>query len=494
MQRDRRRLPGPFAGDRRTDLEPRPGLAGNPGRPAKSGPRYQWVQREWCCQVITKEIEFLRPTSLPEALGILARRGRRVTVLSGGMQSLMPMMNLGIVKPEIVMSLNGVSDLDYVETDGADLRIGAMVRHHRVKTDADIKKHAPMLAQAASSVGDVQVRNRGTIGGSICHADPSADYMPVLAVSGAKLVLSSSLGERTVGVDEFFIDVMFTTRDSRGSCPASSSPSNRRLLALLTCGLLGSREASRSSTPPPGSTWPQNRLRWRSVGSARPRSCSTSRICSAPESHKRGWKNWATVPTRLPMNRPTTCIRMLSTGVGWRESLPAGDRSGGTSIERRRTQMKATIQVTVNGKEASLEVDTRMILADMLRDELRLTGLHVGCATGNCGACTVMIDGRTIKSCCVLAADVVGQHITTIESLSTGIDDLHPIQEAFIDNQGLQCGFCTPGMILSTVALLEENPDPTEDEIRHAISGNLCRCTGYHFIVDSILDAAGRIR
>jgi aerobic carbon-monoxide dehydrogenase medium subunit len=164
--------------------------------------------------VITKEIEFLRPASLSEALGILASRGEDVTVLSGGM-SLMPMMNLGIVKPEIVMSLNGVSDLDYVETDGADLRIGAMVRHHRVKTDADIKKHAPMLAQAAGSVGDVQVRNRGTIGGSICHADPSADYMPVLAVSGAKLVLSSSLGERTVGVDEFFIDVMFTTRDSR---------------------------------------------------------------------------------------------------------------------------------------------------------------------------------------------------------------------------------------------------------------------------------------
>ena len=156
--------------------------------------------------------------------------------------------------------------------------------------------------------------------------------------------------------------------------------------------------------------------------------------------------------------------------------------------------MKAAIQVTVNGKEARLEVDTRMILADMLRDELHLTGLHVGCATGNCGACTVMIDGRTIKSCCVLAADVVGQQITTIESLSTGIDDLHPIQEAFIENQGLQCGFCTPGMIMSTVALLEENPDPTEDEIRHAISGNLCRCTGYHFIVDSILDAAGRIR
>jgi aerobic carbon-monoxide dehydrogenase small subunit len=148
----------------------------------------------------------------------------------------------------------------------------------------------------------------------------------------------------------------------------------------------------------------------------------------------------------------------------------------------------------VNGTYASLEVDTRTTLADMLRDNLRLTGLHIGCATGNCGACTIMLDGETVKSCCVLAADVSGHEVTTIESLSSGVEELHPIQEAFVENQGLQCGFCTPGMIMSTMALLLENLDPTEAEIRHAISGNLCRCTGYHFIVDSILDAAARMR
>jgi carbon-monoxide dehydrogenase small subunit len=156
--------------------------------------------------------------------------------------------------------------------------------------------------------------------------------------------------------------------------------------------------------------------------------------------------------------------------------------------------MKYQVNLTVNGKGRNVEVDTRTILVDMLRDELRLTGAHVGCATGNCGACTVLLNGETVKSCCVLAADAEGQDVRTIESLSTGPNDLHPIQEAFIDNQGLQCGFCTPGMILSTLALLEENPDPTEAEIRHGIAGNLCRCTGYHFIVDSIEDAAARLR
>jgi aerobic carbon-monoxide dehydrogenase small subunit len=156
--------------------------------------------------------------------------------------------------------------------------------------------------------------------------------------------------------------------------------------------------------------------------------------------------------------------------------------------------VNTTITVCVNGEDRRVEVDTRMIVAELLRERLRLTGVHIGCATGNCGACTVFLDGRTVKSCCVLAADVDGAEITTIEALSPGPDDLHPIQEAFVQNQGLQCGFCTPAMILAAKALLESNPDPTEDEIRHGISGNLCRCTGYHFIVQSIQDAARRLR
>jgi carbon-monoxide dehydrogenase small subunit len=156
--------------------------------------------------------------------------------------------------------------------------------------------------------------------------------------------------------------------------------------------------------------------------------------------------------------------------------------------------MKKSIEVTVNEKAYRLDVDTRMVLADMIRDELRLTGTHVGCGTGSCGACTVLLDGRTVKSCCILAVDVDGQRITTIEGISAGAQALHPVQEAFVENQGLQCGYCTPGMILSAMQLLENNPNPSEDEIRHGIAGNLCRCTGYQFIVQSIQDAAKRLQ
>jgi carbon-monoxide dehydrogenase small subunit len=152
--------------------------------------------------------------------------------------------------------------------------------------------------------------------------------------------------------------------------------------------------------------------------------------------------------------------------------------------------VKTSVSVTVNGRAHRLEVDTRTILAHLLREGLGLTGTHIGCATGNCGACTVLLDGRTVKSCCVLAADVDGQAVTTIEALSSTLDDLHPIQQAFVDNQGLQCGFCTPGMVLSTLQLLGDNPDPSEPEIRHGIAGNLCRCTGYAGIRRSVRRAA----
>jgi len=156
--------------------------------------------------------------------------------------------------------------------------------------------------------------------------------------------------------------------------------------------------------------------------------------------------------------------------------------------------MRTIVNLEVNGHQQAVEVDTRMLLADMLRDVLRLTGTHIGCATGNCGACTVILDGRTVKSCCVLAADADGRSVTTVEGLSESVDALHPIQEAFVRNQGLQCGYCTPGMVLSTKVLLESNPDPDEAAIRHGIAGNLCRCTGYHFIVSAVEDAARSLR
>lgn len=147
------------------------------------------------------------------------------------------------------------------------------------------------------------------------------------------------------------------------------------------------------------------------------------------------------------------------------------------------------VRLSVNGVEHQLEVEPRLLLVHALRENLGLTGTHVGCDTSNCGACTVHLDGRAVKSCTVLTVQADGAEVTTIEGMGTD-DDLHPLQEAFWNDHGLQCGYCTPGMIMAAAGLLEDNPNPTEDEVRHALEGNLCRCTGYHNIVRAVLDAA----
>ena len=148
------------------------------------------------------------------------------------------------------------------------------------------------------------------------------------------------------------------------------------------------------------------------------------------------------------------------------------------------------VQVSVNGERRESEVEARTLLVHWLRDGLGLTGTHIGCDTSNCGACTVHMNGEAVKSCTILAAQADGAEIMTIEGLGTG-DDLHPLQEAFWEHHGLQCGYCTPGMIMAAADLLERNPDPDESQVRHALEGNLCRCTGYHNIVKAVMAAAG---
>lgn len=149
---------------------------------------------------------------------------------------------------------------------------------------------------------------------------------------------------------------------------------------------------------------------------------------------------------------------------------------------------KLEVKVCVNGKDKSAEVESRVLLAHFLRDELRLTGTHIGCDTSQCGACTVMVDGKAVKSCTVLAAQVDGSEITTVEGLGS-IEQLSPIQQGFWEKHGLQCGFCTPGVMMAMTSLLQENPNPTEAEIREGLEGVICRCTGYQFIVKAVQHA-----
>ena len=153
-----------------------------------------------------------------------------------------------------------------------------------------------------------------------------------------------------------------------------------------------------------------------------------------------------------------------------------------------------SITATVNEKEYTCEVEPRMLLSDFLRHELGLTGTHVGCEHGVCGACTILFDGDSARSCLIFAVQADGHAITTVEGLAKDKDNLHPLQQSFWEAHGLQCGYCTPGILMTLIPFLKQNPNPTEEEIRHALSGNLCRCTGYQHIVDAVKLAAEKMR
>jgi len=154
---------------------------------------------------------------------------------------------------------------------------------------------------------------------------------------------------------------------------------------------------------------------------------------------------------------------------------------------------KHHVTATVNGDSIEFLCDTRQTLLEVLRDELRLTGTKEGCGTGDCGACTVTVDGRLVCSCLVLGVEAQGKSIQTIEGMATGVE-LHPLQRKFLEHAALQCGICTPGILIAARSLLERNPDPTEEEVRYWLAGNLCRCTGYHKVVEAVLDAARELR
>ncbi len=154
---------------------------------------------------------------------------------------------------------------------------------------------------------------------------------------------------------------------------------------------------------------------------------------------------------------------------------------------------KVSISVSVNGRARHADIPPRLLLSDFLRHTLALPGTHVGCEHGVCGACNVVVDGRTVRACLMFAVQADGAEVTTVEGLGT-VDGLHPIQEAFWEEHGLQCGFCTPGMLMAALELLQNNPDPSDEEIREAISGNLCRCTGYTYIINAIRSAAAKLR
>lgn len=460
-----------------------------------------------------------RATSIAHAADLLSRLnsddteegyGTDAKVIAGG-QSLTALMNLRLARPDHLVDVTGVPELHQVVDTATGVRIGAMVTQAEALADPAVAVAVPLLTEAMTHIGHTHIRNRGTVGGSIAHADSAAE-LPVAALAlDAEMVAIRTSGRRTIAAVDFF-DGPFTTalgpndllveivlpnlapRDKDGTVAWGFEELARRDgdFALVLAAVVVWRDANHMITDarvalggvastPIRSDAAETALIGSNGSDAyvvaateAAASCSPTTDIHSTAEHRR-----ALVKVLVGRALANTDDHSLSAGPGTHPAHPslATVSPGGRSV-------------LVNGRVEGLgDVPDRRLLADWLRDGLELTGTHLGCEHGVCGACTVLLDGKPVRSCLMFAAQAEGHEVTTIEALGTP-DNLHPVQESFRANHGLQCGFCTPGMVLAAVDLLDRIPDPTEAQVRQELSGNICRCTGYVKIIESVLAAA----
>ncbi|MGC8779436.1 MAG: FAD binding domain-containing protein [Anaerolineae bacterium] len=470
--------------------------------------------------------DYYAPQTLAEALDRVAELGYSAKVLAGG-QSLIPAMNYRLAQPAALVDLNNVAELFYIRpaADGG-VTIGAMTRTATVEHDPLVAQRAPLLAEAIPHIAWPQIRNRGTFGGNVAHADP-AGHLPAITVAlNARYHARSKGGDRWLSADEFFLGAFTTALEpdellvevALPPMPPRSGWSYRQaarqagaeamvgVAAVVSLDERGRCASARISyvsvaeTPPIahnaaealiGQTPTQEAIQ-AAAEAAAAKDVDPGEDIHATAAYRR---HLVRTLTRQALTEAFERAKTRYSVLGIRDSVSGTEDSrANTQYPIPNTHSPKTLQVstTVNGTRYTRTVEPRMLLSDFIRHELGLTGTHVGCEHGVCGSCTVLFDGRPVRSCLMFAVQAHGHDIRTVEGLGT-IDNLHPLQEAFRDAHALQCGFCTPGFLMTLVPFLEQNPHPTEQEIRQAIAGNLCRCTGYQNIVEAVKVAAERM-
>jgi len=420
------------------------------------------------------------PRSLDEAIGLLHDTDD-AKVLAGG-QSLMPMLNFRLARPAALVDVNRVAALAYVREDDGVVAFGAMTRQRTIEFSPMVAARLPLLREATRWVGHLPIRSRGTIGGSIAHADPSAEYPAVLTALGGEVIVQGPRGRRTVkaadlfegylttslGPEELLVEVRLPAMPAGAGYAFEEFARRHGDFAIVGIAAMVVRDGARCAVAAArgrGDPRARRPRRRRGGGGRRPRGRARR------PGRRRPRLGGVPPPSDRRPDRPRAEAR---------------DRGGDVVTE-------TPIRLTVNGVPRTGQCVVRKLLVDFLREDLALTGTHVGCEHGICGACTVLVNGQAARSCLMLAVQADGAEITTVEGLMQN-GALHPLQAAFRRHHGLQCGFCTPGMLLTALDLLRVKPDPTEAEIREGLSAVLCRCTGYHGIVKAVQAAAPELR
>ncbi len=440
-----------------------------------------------------------RPKSVNEAVALLADLGEDARPLSGG-HSLIPLMKLRLAAPAHLVDLGGIADLK------GDPRRRQRRRDRRRRDAARGDRLRPSRArrcrfsrEAALQIADPQVRYLGTLGGNVANGDPGNDMPAVMMALNATYELVGKSGSRKVAARDFYhgtYDTALNPGEIVAAIRIPALPAKHGYAYQKLKRKVGDYATAAAAVV---LTWeggkvgavrdrPHQRRRQAALrrGGGEDRRRLVARRGDGEESGRRRRSDHF-AGLRPPRHAA------IPHQDGRRDAVP---RARPRQIPRRvreTTMAKTHISLKVNGKPVEALVEPRTLLIHFLRDDLRLTGPHIGCETTHCGACTVDLDGKSVKSCTVFAVQADGADVLTIEGMAQADGTLHPLQQAFREHHGLQCGFCTPGMITRAYRLLKENPNPTEDEIRMGISGNLCRCTGYQNIVKAIQAAAAEM-
>jgi carbon-monoxide dehydrogenase medium subunit len=481
---------------------------------------------------------YYTPVKLDEALALLADYGPEARIMAGGTDLLLE-LERKVRQPRVIIDVTRIAGLDSIRLaeDGL-IHLGPLVTHNQVVGSKLCVERAFPLAKACWQVGAPQIRNRGTLAGNLITASPANDTITPLWAMDGQVTLRSISGERTLAFRDFFRGVRKTRlkademlvdiachplkANERGTFLKLGLRQAQAISVVNVAVILAFDEDMRAGLPPVsvaggritlGSVAPTIvRARDAERALAGQRLTDTSIKLAAelaaaaakPIDDVRGSANYRKYMVSLYTRR---ALEQLRTGTE-REGFPAravmlwGKTEGrfpARFSEAAEAGPHATlthvadedqpIRTTVNGRAYLVRGANDKTLLRMLREDVGLTGTKEGCDEGECGACTVFLDGIAVMSCLVPAPRAHGSHIVTIEGLA-GPERLHPVQQAFIDAGAVQCGYCTPGFIMSGVALLDENPAPTTEEVKQAITGNLCRCTGYYSIIKAIESAA----
>ncbi|MEP7137420.1 MAG: FAD binding domain-containing protein [Chloroflexota bacterium] len=460
---------------------------------------------------------YLNATSIEEVLQTLKNKGERARIVAGGTDLILE-LERGVRKGvDTLIDVSRIPNLDQITLDeDNNIHLGALVTHNHCVASKIIREHAYPLARAAWEVGAPQIRNRGTVAGNLITASPANDTITPLIALGASVTLQSLNGVRKIPLQDFYIGVRKTVLQPDEMLvdiffPALTSTQHgtfiklalrrAQAISLVNVAIILTIEADtvRSASITLGAVAPtiihateaEKYLEGKNLSSEiMEEAARLTMHASKPIDDIR-----SSAAYRREMIRVCTLRGLRSILKGEEQAgMPSeavllwGVQKAESGIQKRHESPSSPIETTINGKKYTFKSGHEKTLLRLLREDGNLIGTKEGCAEGECGACTIFLDGKAVMACLVPAPRAHGAEIVTVEGLAVG-NELHPVQEAFIQHGAVQCGYCTPGFIMSAAKLLEEKENPTHNEIEQAITGNLCRCTGYYKIVQAIEDA-----